>query len=238
VISACETLRQSDISSLPVQYSLLLQRYIAQSLRWAGDYSTSINVAAAAFDESLRIGLMDEAAMIALQTAFTYLDLAKPEEALPWIEKAAFNSPAPRSHERTIALRHAQSRFLLQTSQWAEAYELLLLPNFDTIQSDQTLRRRIAETSCIAFAASKCGMTEVAIRCFESCLDFLRSDPPSLQSDFPISALYRTLMVLGKESEAKDFLMDYCHRRANTYQRPVAPHFAEISAELRMLTLN
>lgn len=232
VISACNTLIQLDLSCLPLQYSHLTKRYISQSLRWAGEYSPSISIAKMAFAEAERMGLLDEAAMIALQIAFTELDLCETSEARLWIEKASNNSPAPRSHERSIALRHAKSRLLLQESQWTEACNLLISEK-EAILSDQIIRRRLVETACIALATANCGQQDVASHASHVIKELLSNDTPSLQTDFPATALFQTLVRLNRAEEANNWLRQYCRRRKITFQRPVAPLFSEIASVLR-----
>lgn len=237
VLAACTVLRQIDTSTLPLQYSLLTQRYISQSLRWAGDYSTAVDVAEAAYTEALRIGNLDEAAMLAIQIAFTELDMSHTATAEIWINRAESNSPPPHSNERLISLRHAHSRLLLQQSLWTEAYNLLI-PHIETILNDGTLRRRLAESSCAILAAAKCQKKDLALKIFYSCKDFVYSEAPSLQTDFPVSAIYRALNAIEEVMEAQQMLDNYCRRRAQYFPRPVAPLFLEIAAALNDLPIS
>lgn len=234
VISACNHFVHIDISQLPLQYSVLAQRYISQSLRWAGEYTTSVRIAELAFGDAERTGLLDEAAMIALQIAFTELDSCRPHKAREWIDKAHTNSPSPRGNERNIALRHAKSRLLIQESRWAEASGLLI-PRREEIFSDRTIRRRLAETACLALAAAHCDQNVIAIHACNIVADLLQDDTPSLQTDFPMTALYRTLVKLYKAEEANAALIQYCKRRTLSFQRPVAPLFVEIARALETL---
>jgi len=232
VIEACERFLRLDISSLPHQYSLLTKRYIGQSLRWAGEYPKSLSVAEMAFADAERCGMLDEAAMIALQIAFTELDLCKADKAHLWIEKASLNSSPSRSQERDIAIRHAKSRLYIQEFRWNEAFDLLS-PQTDSILSDPTLRRRLAEGACLALAAAHGGHYVVSSHACDVVQSTLRADTPSLQTDFPVTALFRALITLNRGEEARHIMQQYCLRRKVSFQRPVAPYFVEIASGLR-----
>jgi len=228
VTKACQALSSSHFSSLPLQYSALCYRYIAQAQRWAGDYQSARRIGSFAFEEASRKGLLNEASMIALQQAFTELDLAIADRASTWLALAESNALAPRSHERHMSLRHAQVRLLLLESRWTSVLTLLASEE-DSIYRDPILRRRISDAGALALAASFCSSHDIVERAFSTSVGIINADTPCLQTDFPVTAFVRALRNCDREQEANEFLVRYCHRRAAVYKRPVAPYYREIA---------
>lgn len=235
VLSASNYLQSFDLFSLPLHYSALCQRYIAQALRWAGDYEAAQSVGSLAFEEALRHGLLDEASMVSSLLTFAALDHSLLERAKLWHDKTALYSREPRSHERRLSIRHAQARLFLQQSQWEDVYNLLQ-PEYEHILQDTTSRRSVTDASCLAWAASHRADTETVGRIFTFAGPFIAADAPSLQNDFPVTALFHALCNIGQNAEAEDFLQDYCIRRLNIHKRPVAPYYHAIGTRISHLS--
>jgi hypothetical protein len=198
-------------------------RLLAHSKRIAGDVVGAVEVGTRAFHVARSKTLPDDAAISAELLTFIALDQQDVAEAERWRDVAASIRERPGYVQRSIALRHATERIVLQRGEF-DAVVAHLQPRLGEIRADRTDLSRSTELATLALALAHEGSRKLSRELAEEALGGGRALRGFAAGDYIHETACQALSVLGLEKEAGLVASEHLQGRSR-FPRPLAPYF-------------
>ena len=202
-------------------------RVLAHSLRLMGDTAAAILSATQAFTIAKSTSLPDDAALSAELLAYILLDQNENDQAENWLGEAASILARPGYAQRSIAIRHADERLLLQRERYDEVVERVSSREA-LIRADPVALSRLTELATFALALAKTGQHERARGILAEIALGLGPMVGLSAGDYTTEICSKTLTEIGDSDQAIVLADAHIRQRESRFIRPLAPFFAEL----------